>query len=495
MLVWLGRDKQPGRYFLIGWAVLLFLVSFSIRALHAVDLSPVIYTKQQPGGGMSLEYERAAQSIMNGNGLLQSRNWDPADTSLLGRAPGYPVFLSAIYSSGATSYFYVQVIQNLINSVAPVLIFLIGGLLITYRVGLVAGLLASVSHHLSYYSNLVLPDATAALPILLAVYILVRARRSKRKLAVYALVGLLFGLAAWLRPNLLLIGPFIGIVLVVVSTSRPREMRRAWLVALLPFLVVAPITIRNYIIFHSFVMISENMGIVLWEGIGDAGGARFGAPTSDGAVALQESVIYDDSRYAQSWSTPDGITRDRDRIKKSIAVIIKHPLWFARAMGGRMQRMVSYVAEADLIQRVQPQLPTEESQQEEPSNPEKAARRRQNAAEHKIASQRTLAFGEAISPVRPAARFFQRIAKETSEPFIFLGFGLLMTLAPRRALILFAVPAYFLIVQSTMHLEFRYTLPMHYFLFIFAAAVWVLIGSAMWSVARKLYGSWSLQAK
>src|SRR5262249_50462418 len=331
----------------------------------------------------------------------------------------YSIFLRAVYSSMGGSYFYVQMAQNIVNSISVVLICLIAGLLIGWRVGFVAGILAAVSHHLSYYSNLVLPDSLAALPILLAVYLLVLARRLRaNRLAAYILAGSLFGAATWLRANLLLMGPLVAVIIMFAAAERRREIGQAWLIALLPFLVIAPITIRNYLVFHQFVPISENMGIVLWEGIGDAGGGEFGAPTSDHEVADQEAIMYGDQRYAQSWSSPDGITRDRDRIRRSLAVIARHPLWFAMAAARRMSKMVSYAAEADLIERAPPPRITDEPAQVSKDKPEKAERRRQNALLQEAASRRSLAPGEALGWARPPARLLQRVAKETAEPFI-----------------------------------------------------------------------------
>src|SRR5262249_33961178 len=241
-------------YTKLGLALVLFLLSFSIRALQSVDLAPVMYTEAQPGWGMSAEYARDAQLKLDGSGLLMPRNRDPEDTSLLARAPGYSIFLSAVYSGLGASYFYVQITQNFVTSISVILICLIAASLISWRVGFVAGMLAAVSHHLSYYSNLVLPDSLAALPILLGVYLLVRARRFRmKKLAAYVLAGSLFGVATWLRPNLLLMGPLMAVIVILAATERRREVRRSWLIALLPFLIVAPITIRNYLIFHRFV--------------------------------------------------------------------------------------------------------------------------------------------------------------------------------------------------------------------------------------------------
>jgi len=485
---WLAVETRPGPYAGLALALFLFLLSFSFKALHAVDLSPAMNTDDQPGHGMSAEYERDARLKLDGNGVLFPSGWDPEDTSLLARAPGYSIFLSAVYSVTPSSYFYVQLIQNLVNSFSPVLIFLIAGSLVGLRIGFASGMLAAVSHHLSYHSNLVLPDSLAALPILLAVYILVRARRPRAsKLVACLLAGLLFGAATWLRANLLLMGPLMALIVTLASNRPRRAMRTAWLIGVVPFLVVAPITIRNYLVFHRFVPISENMGIVLWEGIGDAGGAGSGAPTSDHLVADQEAVLYGDPRYAESWSAPDGITRDRDRIRRSIAVIAGHPLWFAGAVVGRMQRMVSYVAEADLIQK-RPPATLGPPAQGFAGPPEKAARRKHNAVLQEAASRRTLAIGRAIWRARPAARLLQRVAKETATPFIFLGLFIVLVLAPRRSLMLLGIPIYYILVQSMLHFEFRYTLPMHYFLFVLAATVWVLIARVIWRLATRTAG-------
>ena len=70
--------------------------------------------------------------------------------------------------------------------------------------------------------------------------------------------------------------------------------------------------------------------------------------------------------------------------------------------------------------------------------------------------------------------------------FILLGIIALAAASRRRAMLISMVPLYYLIFQSAMHTEFRYTLAMHYFLFIFAAVTWVLIGSFAWNQLWRL---------
>jgi hypothetical protein len=45
--------------------------------------------------------------------------------------------------------------------------------------------------------------------------------------------------------------------------------------------------------------------------------------------------------------------------------------------------------------------------------------------------------------------------------------------------LLLTVPLYYLLFQSFTHTEFRYTLPMHYFLFIFAATAWLSLAAIL----------------
>jgi hypothetical protein len=489
----LGGDQRFSNRAKLLFSLLIFLLSFSIKSLVVVDLSPVMYTIEQPAGGMAWEYHRDAVSINDGEGLLVPDNWDPSDTRLLVHAPGYSIYLAAIYSLMGKSYFNVQLIQNAMNSLSAVLIFLIAGNLLSWPVGVASGLLASVSHHFSYYSNFILPDSICALPLLAAVYFLVRTRRGRaRPLWAYALVGALIGVSTWLRPNTMMLGPFIAALLVALSARKAHAARRAWIIAVVPFLIIAPITIRNYIIFGEFVPISANTGIVLWEGIADGGGQHFGAVDDDKKVADQEAALYNDERYAQSWATPDGIKRDRDRIKRSLNVIVKHPAWFAGVMLWRMGEMFKYSAQAPLV------FKSTDTRLIEAGDAAKSSRNRggdkdadgeDKPSARKLSRLRVLAYGEAISWARPLARALQRTAKESLLIFILLGAATLLFLGARRWLWVMMVPLYYLFVQSTMHTEFRYTLPMHYFIFIFAAIGWVLLGRAAWACAKRIAGS------
>lgn len=485
---WLCRTLATRRQirfrtkFLFG--LLIFLISFSVKSLHAVDLEPVMHTAEQPGAGMSREFDSRANSIVAGNGILLPDNQDPSDTTLLAQAPGYSIFLSAIYAVNGRSYFTVQLVQNAINSVSPVLLFLIAGNLISWRVGVVSGLLAAISHHLSYYSNLVLSDSLCALPVLISVYCVIKARlRRQRSLWLYAIAGVMIGLSAWIRPNTMLLGVFFGVILLVNYGWRRTVVLNAVALAVISFLTIAPITVRNYIVYREFVPIRIGIGIILWEGLGDVSGGRFGA-LSDEEVIRQEAALYDDARYGEAWASPDGIKRDRDRVRRSLKIIAEHPVWYVGTMFGRMAGMLKDTADAPLVFRSSDTKLRDALSASRSENQTTPKLNKQNRENVETVDRSALAIGKSISWVRPFARALQRVTKETGLLFIVIGLAILLIGSPCRALLILVVPLYYFFFQSFMHTEFRYTLAMRYFLFVFAAVSWTLLLSVIGSGLR-----------
>jgi len=459
------QQPAPARTKLI-FAALIFLLAFSVRSLHAVDLAPVMYTSEQPFNGLVESYDLRAASILRGEGLLGPYNLDPSDTRWLTQAPGYSVFLSAVYRTLGRDFFEAQLVQNALNSFAPVLILLIAGSLISWRVGVASGMLAALSHHLAHISNFILPYAMHALPVLGAIYLLLIARRSGHSYWLYATAGLLIGVATWLRAQTMLLGLFALLILTLIGTRRWPVLKRAALMAAVSVLAILPITIRNYVVYGAFIPVQVGTGLNLWEGIADFSGDRFGAVSKDTEVADQEAELYNDQRYAGSWTTPDGITRDRDRTRRSLDVILHHPIWYSGVMLERCGEMLKYSAHAPLVVTIA------QSGSQQRTLPIKRGW-------NEIASEgsSTLSVGRSIFWLRPLIRGLQRITKETMLLFIVLGAAILFAASWRRAAFLSIVPLYYFVFQSAMHTEFRYTLPMQYFVFVFAATVWVLVGA------------------
>jgi Dolichyl-phosphate-mannose-protein mannosyltransferase len=484
----LGRRRRRHRW---SWAALVFLAGFAVRSLHAVDLAPALESQAQPGSRMMTRYDEGAAALLRGEGLLLVEGVDPSDTGLLARPPGYSVLLAASYRLVGRGLFAVQLVQNAINALVPVLVFALAETLVSRRAAILSGLMAALIPHLAYYSALLTPDVVCAVPVLVALVLLVPIARGRRLSAGRALAaGAALGLAVWLRPNLLLLGPAVALAMGLIAPRRRRRWRVATAVGLGAVLAIAPITIRNYVLYRAFVPVSINLGIVLWEGLGEASGNAWGTRTDDIDVAAQEAQTYGDPRYGEWWASPDGIRRDRDRVRRSLGVIAAHPAWFAGTALRRAAQMLDYAAADAPTVAPRGAVPDrlldtlhEPGQGRSAAHlygPELLARLRP-----RITSRDAVAVGRVVGGLRPALRPVQVALTVLALPLVLAGLAALLVVAPRRAAFLLIVPLYQVAFQSIVHFEFRYVLPMHACLLVLAGTALALLGGVVAARGRR----------
>ncbi|MCU1267010.1 MAG: hypothetical protein JWM21_3328 [Acidobacteria bacterium] len=251
----------------------------------------------------------------------------PEDANILTYPPGYPVLMSLIFRLFGDSDTSMRIFQILCDAAAAVLLFFVAAQFLPRKAAIIAGVLAALSPQLAHYSLLLLPDSLATLPILLAVYFIVRAIKAQSLRAVVA-AGACIGISCWLRSNALLLAPFLGVVLLMILERARRGTYAATLVAA-TVLVIAPITIRNLIVFHHFVPLSLGAGQMLNVGIGDYDrDRRFGLPGTDLETVTTEAARYNRPDYANSLFGGNGVQRDQDRSARGLAVVRAHPIWF-----------------------------------------------------------------------------------------------------------------------------------------------------------------------
>jgi hypothetical protein len=317
-------------------SLVIFLIAFGVRVLTWHD------TRLEVGKIQTVvvaDYQRIAE-LLRAGGIKSffSSSSGLADPNTLGHPPGYPILIAGIFSIAGRSNTALQMFQIAADALAAVILFLIVAELLPLSAGVVAGLLAALSPQLAWNSVLLLPDSISVLPILLAIYLLIRAARNPRWLS-FILIGALIGVSCWLRANAMLLTVFIAAAALLMFKAKRWQFALAVICGTL--LIVLPLTIRNAIVFHRLIPLSLGAGQTFLEGIADYDQeARFGVPSTDMGIMKQEAEIYQRPDYYGTLFNPDGVERERARLSRGFAIVRSHPVWFAGVMAKRASSML-----------------------------------------------------------------------------------------------------------------------------------------------------------
>src|SRR5204863_8093489 len=137
----------------------------------------------------------------------------------------------------------------------------------------------------------------------------------------------ILGIACCLRVNpLYLCVAWTIALLVFVQTTWFQKLKMSGAVLLGTLVVIAPIVIRNYLVFPDFTPTGGTIGANLWEGLGETElGRSHGFALGDDIMVEHERVkmgIPADAPFEAMW--PDGIKRERERTRESLALIRQH---------------------------------------------------------------------------------------------------------------------------------------------------------------------------
>jgi hypothetical protein len=295
--------------------------------------------------GLIKPYWRQAERIIEEGTILFPRDpADPGDARLLVHPPGYSIFLAAVsrvFGNLKDLLKPAQIIQVFCDSLSALLVFFIAAELLPRGVAIIAAMLVAISPHLAYYSLWLSPDSLAVLPILMALYLVIRAIRRPRLITIVA-AGMMVGLSCWLRSNGLLLAPFLAVVMPPLFEPGKR-WRYALAIAAAMMITISPITIRNWVVYHHFIPLTLASGINLIQGIAEYDrDGRFGMPLGDGDAKQKDIEWNNRPDYAEGLWNPDGIERDRVRFAHGLAVVRSNPGWFLGAMLRRAAFVLSY---------------------------------------------------------------------------------------------------------------------------------------------------------
>ncbi|MFY9610539.1 MAG: glycosyltransferase family 39 protein [Blastocatellia bacterium] len=332
--------RRPLRFGMI--AASIFLLALGVRLLQCQDVYPESLRNDTMLQRLRHFYTDEASRIHNqGTILFPTEPVDPGDASRITHPPGYSMLMAATGQGFGDSYTGLRYLQIVCAAASSVLIFFIAVELLPVGVAAVAGALSALSPHLAYYSLFLSPESLAVLPILLAVYFVIKAYKRPR-LWLLTAAGASIAVSCWLRANGLLLAPFLALTIPILFENGKRVRYSAALVGA-TFLLIIPITLRNWVVYGHFIPLSLGAGITLIEGIADYDvQGRFRLPTYDEEVRKKDAEWHGRQDYERNLWKPDGVERDQARFARGASVIRENPVWFLGVMCRRAASMLRY---------------------------------------------------------------------------------------------------------------------------------------------------------
>jgi tetratricopeptide (TPR) repeat protein len=184
------------------------------------------------------------------------------------RPPGYPYFLALVYLLSGCSFLAARIVQMLIGLANCVLAYILGRSLFGRAVGLILAGFMSVYWAFIFFEGELLGPVLiifCALCLMNILYLWTVKFTYSRGIA----AGVFCGLFALFRPNILLFVPVV--LLWAWWLARRRNDGRRFRAVAVGFLVstavvIAPVTLRNYLVADDFALICSNAGVTFYIG-------------------------------------------------------------------------------------------------------------------------------------------------------------------------------------------------------------------------------------
>jgi 4-amino-4-deoxy-L-arabinose transferase-like glycosyltransferase len=427
----------------------LLLIAISVRVLTLQFMRAHLNDPAWFQTGSYAKFDRQARDILDGR---QNLFWidDATRTDLVQYPPAFPALLALIYKvSGDRSAYTTQLVLWFLDLFLS--LFLIAGIAATTfgrRAAIASGFLLALSPLFALYAAYPSADIPCTWFVLGGNWLLLLAFQ-RRNVWLALAAGVLLGVACWLRVNPLYLGVGWAIALFVLTSGGwALKLKLSGAVLASTVLVIAPIMIRNYLVFPDFTPTGGTIGINLWEGLGETElGRSHGFLFGDAKMIALERArmgLPADAPFEMQW--PDGIRRDRERTRESLAFIRQHPIWYAGVMMGRMWGMLKVAGDP---------VPYT------------------GTSGINVTSRKCLPpswQGGVVALGVNVLGMVQSVVRYLFLPFAAFGIYVAMRRDWRITCLLLVTVLYYLVPGTSAHTEIRYVLPMHGLLIVLAGA-------------------------
>lgn len=183
-----------------------------------------------------------------------------------GRAPLWPMLMAGIYALLGTENFYARLFLCFVGSGTCLLVYLFARDLFGNRIAILAGVLAALYPGLYIYDGWLYSESLYTFLLLAFSYTLYLLQRTSQQRWMI-LSGISLGLLSLTRPNGLFMLGLLVIWAAIIGRAKilPWRMiaRSVCIITFIALGIIAPWTIRNYTLTHTFIPVATGSGLVL----------------------------------------------------------------------------------------------------------------------------------------------------------------------------------------------------------------------------------------
>ncbi len=270
------------------WPLVVAVVAIAVRVIYLWQIS------RDPGFQVPMVDEK--WHWLWAQDILHKSFWGEGSYF---RAPLYPYFLAALALITNSSILWSKILQVLLCGGTAVFLYRLSEHLFNRKTAIVAGFIYAFYGTLVFYEAMFLIPAIFLFLVVWGIYRLL-VHQDRQEWYVPLITGIVLGLAALARPNILLTVPFLMLWMYFSSnltTGLLSRSRRPLILLLGVVLTVLPVTIRNKIVTGDYILISSQGGINLYLG---------NNPDADGLTMLMPEVQLNE---AVSWDQFGEVTR------------------------------------------------------------------------------------------------------------------------------------------------------------------------------------------
>jgi 4-amino-4-deoxy-L-arabinose transferase-like glycosyltransferase len=290
----------------------LFFLSFLVRLAFVLTLENRFYF------GDEFEYYRMVENFLSGRGLI-------AGEHIKGfRPPLYPLMLSLLYFL-KFNLPAIRVVHCIISAFTVCFIFMTGRKIFNYKIGLWAGIIASIYPFFIFYNGFLLTETFFIFLTVVTIYSFV-ALSEKNSSPIKT--GVFLGLTGLCRPTMQMYLPISFLHIIVEKAGLYIRLKKMFLITAFFVATISPWVIRNYIVFNKFVPGTTMGGWVFWEG---------NNPYSDGGPCHY---------FPEKIGQVEEIERDKILFRKTFEVINRNPKRFIWLLQNKFKRFWNVVPNA-----------------------------------------------------------------------------------------------------------------------------------------------------